>query len=267
MTEPQADALVRMDSFDEAIDFARDYLRTYFMGEVVPDDRVLMRFLVEQYPRIQGQPTLLEVGCGPNINHVLPAVPYVSRIHMCDLREDNLEEIRKWREGAAGAHDWTNFTTFVLRHEGATVAPGAVAARERYLRERIDRVFVWDLRRDPPVLQGETYAAVASFYAMEQASRSMAEWRAMFRRVCQLVAPGGWLFSCAVGESDHYTLYDARGTALRYAILPLKPSDFESALAENDFPVHESVVRLEMLTGEEIGGLNGVILVAARKAV
>src|SRR5689334_6614439 len=69
--------------------------------------------------RSHGRPELLEVGCGSVVHHVLPAVPYVSAIDMCDFRDDNLEEIHKWRDDDEAAHDWRRATKFVLQQEQA----------------------------------------------------------------------------------------------------------------------------------------------------
>lgn len=111
---------IEINDFDNAIDFAANYLRTYFCDEPVPDDQVLMRFLAQEYRKLDGLPVLLEVGCGPVINHVLSAVPFVSEIHMADYRSDNLQAISDWITNASDAHNWHRFTRFALEVEGQT---------------------------------------------------------------------------------------------------------------------------------------------------
>ena len=251
-----------IESFDAAPDYAANYLRTFFRGDPPPDERAVMRFLAREYAQLRGE-ALLEVGCGPVVTHVLSAAPHVSRIDLADLREDNLEEIRKWRDRAPGAHSWSRFTRFALQAEGQEASPAGIEAREEELRAKLRDVRTCDLRREHPLGERRRHAAVACFYTTEQASRTRAEWTGVFANLAGLVAPGGRLFCCAIGHTDHYVLYDAAGRSQRYPVPRLTPEDFTAALAENGFDRNQSGVTYEPLSGQESEGVVGVILVSA----
>ena len=259
---------IHVDDFAKAKNYAADYLRTYYSGEPTPDDQALLRFLVREFPRIKahGQPPLLEVGCGPVVNHLLPAVPYVSTIQMCDFRDDNLEEVRKWRDNQPGAHDWRRFTRFVLELEQTDASTTAIENREQGLRGLIGTIASCDLRRELPLGTSEQHPVVACFYTTEQASSSRDEWLSVFRNLCGLVALGGFLLTCSVADTDHYIVYDREGQPVRYSTPRLFPEDFQQALIDNGFVANESVVEYQPLVGQENEGLFGVILAAAKKS-
>lgn len=253
------------EDFSGTHSYARDYLRTFFLHDPVPDEQVVMRFLAEEYAKLDGQPALLEIGCGPIVNHVLSAVPSVSEIHMADLRDDNLEEIRKWKKGDPDAHSWVRFTRFALEVEGRDATDEAVEKREREARQKITRISTCDLRRPHPLGQPAQYPVVCCFYTTEQASRDRDEWAEVFANLAGLVAPGGKLFCCAIGHTDHYVLYGEDGTAYRYAVPELTAEDFAVELDRLGFDLGQREVRYEPLSGQENEGVYGVILVAATR--
>ena len=256
---------IRVDDFDHAQNFTDNYLRTFFLGEPVPDDQALMQFLAQEYKKIHGAPQLLEVGCGPVINHVLSAVPYVSEIHMADYRQDNLDAIRRWKEKDQAGHNWNRFTRFALQVEECDASGEAIQFREEQLRSLIKRLMFCDLRSSEPLGLPVEYPAVSCFYTTEQASRDHDEWRQVFKNLSGLVAPAGNLLACAVGFTDHYVIYDPLGRSHIYSIPRLYPEDFERALMENDFDAGASSVRYQPLEGQESEGVVGVILVSGVK--
>jgi hypothetical protein len=260
---------MQIDDFNQAENYAADYLRTYYSGDVTPDDRALLAFLVRELPRLAaiGRPEMLEVGCGPVVHHMLPAVPYVSAIDMCDFREDNIREVDRWRDNEPAAHDWRRWTRLVLELEQHGIGEEASVHREAALRSLIRSTTLCDLRRDYPLAPPRRYyPAVACFYTTEQASSNREQWRDVFRNLCGLVAPGGHLFACSVADTDHYIVYDHQHRSVCYSIPRLFPDDYRQALLDNDFLAGESVVEYQPLAGQEAEGVFGVILVAARKA-
>jgi hypothetical protein len=257
--------VIKTEQFEAVERFAEDYLRTFFMGEPTPDDQALIRFLIREYQVLGGKHPLLEIGCGPVVNHVLPAVPYVTEIHMADLREDNLEQVWKWVQRDPAAHDWYRFTRFTLIEEGHEPTAQALANREEQLRQLITSVSRCDLRKKYPMGEPRTYPAVACFYTTEQASANLAEWREVYRNLCSLVAPGGYFFNCAVGNTDHCILYDREGRPWRYQLPVLETHHFVTALEENGFDKNHSKVVYQSFAGQESEGVFAVILVSAKK--
>jgi hypothetical protein len=253
--------------------FSRDYLRTFYSDGPTPDELAVFDFLVRHYPRMGSSRAMIEVGCGPAVHHVLPAVPYVSEIHMADFLEENLEHVLAWREGRSDAHDWQAFTRLTLTLEGRSAAEGEVALREGELRKRMTAFLRCDLRGDPPLGQHVSYAVVGCFYCTEVvgcsdlASASKDEWRRVLRRVTDLVAPGGHLFLSALKESRFYALYSADGTTRRLPTTFLTEQDFHETLPGFGFDMRETIIESRDFSGQEAEGLHGVILVAGRKRV
>ncbi len=258
---------IQITSFDSAPDYASNYLRTFFMGDPVPDVQALMGFLAGEYKKIEGVPTILEIGCGPIINQIVSAVPFVSSIHMADYRQDNLDQIRKWMDKDPQAHSWGRYTRYALMCEGIIPTERSIRDREEETRRKIQQLSLCDLRKEYPFGIPLQYQAVSCFYTTEQASTNLEEWRSVYRNLAALVAPGGRLFNCAVGHTDHYVLYDSSGATHYYPVPRLSEKDFEQALRENDFDMSKSVVRYQSLSGQESEGVYGVILVSAVKSI
>ena len=143
-------ATAQDDLFDyrQTRDFARTYLRTYYAGEPTADERPLSRFLTAEAPRLPPG-RFLELGCGPTVHRLLPLAPHVAELHVRDYLDENLDEVRAWRDAAPEAHDWRRFTRAALRDAGLPADDAAVAARERLVRQRLVGVERCDLlRRD-----------------------------------------------------------------------------------------------------------------------
>lgn len=264
MTEHHSPQII--NDFDSAEDYAVDYLRTYFMGEPTPDDQALISFLTERYSLLKGKPVLLEIGCGPVVNHILSAAPYVSEIHMADYRSDSLQQIQKWLDEAPDAHDWHRFTRYVLKLEGVIdISNEDVRKRELLLRASITKLLRCDIRQAKPLGYAKRYAAVACFYTTEQASSTIEEWHSVMRNLASLVEPGGDLFTCAMGNCEYYILYDGKGNPKKYPVPRLAEDDFRKALSDSGFDPENMLIRYQKLEGQESEGVFGVILVHARK--
>ncbi len=243
-------------NFDSAEDYAADYLRTYFMQEPTPDEEVVMAFIAERYKLLKGRPTLLEIGCGPIITHILPAVPYVSKVHLADYRPDNLIEIQKWIDRGEGAHNWNIFTRYVLNLEGIlSPSQEQIDERENCLKSCIEKLTICDVRNKQPLNMPITFPAVACFYTTEQASSTMTEWQEVMKNITSLVSPGGDLFMCAMGECDHYILYDKDNKPKKYSVPKLTVKDFEEAFLAAGFPADSMVVKYQKHRGQTLFSL------------
>jgi hypothetical protein len=256
---------------DAITDFSRDYLFTFYSQGPTPDELAVFDFLIRHYPKIESQPCMIEIGCGPAIHHALPAVPFVSEIHMADYLNQNLEHVRAWKAGRPDAHNWHRFTALTLRLEGRKFGKREVLLRERELRRKITSVFLCDLRRDPPLGYAMQYPVVGSFYCTEVVGCTRVtaptkdEWQTVMRRLAGLVAPGGHLFLSAIRGSRRYALYSPDGKTRHLPATFLTEQDFYDALPVLGFDMRATVIEGRDLTGQEKEGLHGVILVAGKK--
>ena len=251
--------------FRDVDNFARDYLATYYCQPPAPDEQVVLSFLAEHYRKIACQPCAIEIGCGPTVHHALPLAPYVSEIHMADYLPENLEEVKQWRDGHPDAHRWQEYTTLTLSLEGLPAGPADVEKRERDVRRKMTRFLVCDLKSDLPLGARHNYSAVCSFYCGENIGITPEEWFNVMRRLADLTRPGGYLFLSALRETTFYSVRSAGGSSRRLPSVYLTESDFARVLPQLGFDASDMVIDSRRLSGQENDGVNGVILVAARK--
>lgn len=184
---------------------ADDYLREYY-SRVEVEEELTIEFLVRQCARIPARSVVLEFGSGPTIHHALPLSRRAAEIHVADLLPSNLEAIRRWQVAHPRAHDWSEFTRYVLRHEGIEQPTHAdVQSRETLTREVITRRFLADARHALPLgLHGRRYQCVVTCYCADSATADKLEWRRYMRNIANLVAPGGRLVVAALRNCTSY---------------------------------------------------------------
>lgn len=269
MSQQESAALLRPDrgvfDFNVVDNFAADYLTTYYCQPPTQDEQAVLAFLSRQYPKIPAQPCAIEIGCGPTVHHVLPLAPFVSEIHMADYLADNLELVRRWRDGERGAHSWHRYTSLALALEGRSPSAANVQQREADTRRKITRLLACDLKSETPLGMIRQYPVVGSFYCAENIGITRDEWARMMRRLADLVAPGGYLFLSALRETTFYVVQTSDGITRQLPCASLTEDDFAGLLPALGFDPRQSVVESQRLTGQEGEGVNGVILVAARK--
>ncbi|RYZ85057.1 MAG: hypothetical protein EOP04_16780, partial [Proteobacteria bacterium] len=94
-----------------------EYLREYY-GEVQPDERFAVEFLVEALSRLHPVPIALEFGCGPTVHHALAMAPIANEIHLADFLKSNQAEVEKWLHKDSAAFNWDHFGKETLELEG-----------------------------------------------------------------------------------------------------------------------------------------------------
>jgi hypothetical protein len=252
--------------FNVVANFSRNYLATYYCQPPTTDEQTVLSFLARHYPRIAGQPCAIEIGCGPTVHHVLPLAPYVSEIHMADYLRDNLEQVGLWRDAAPNAHRWHHYTALALRLQGVESTAEAVMQREDDVRRKMTTLLRCDLKSERPLEITRQYAAVGCFYVAENIGIAKDEWVRVMQRVAALTASGGHLFLSALRETNYYVVRQPDGATQRYPSAFLTERDFKELLPTLGFDPNEIVVESSDVSGQENEGVNGVILVAAKKA-
>jgi hypothetical protein len=250
--------------FGTVSNFARNYLTTYYVQDPSDDERTILSFLVNHLRNLEPVSAVIEIGCGPTLHHVLPLVPYASEIHMAEYLEDNLEQIRLWKENHPDAHNWNHYTSLVLSLEGRSPTPEKIESREDELRQKIASIQHCDLKSDIPLGEERQYPIVCSFYTAEQISNQKSEWQQVMRRLGNLVAPGGYLFLSSVAEGDYYRIY-SQGKTEEIPLTYLTPNDFREILPELGFKTESLVIESHDLKDLSEEGLSKIMLVAAQK--
>ena len=250
-----------MFDFRHAASFAPRYLDTFYRNApATNDEREVLGFVVQQLRSIQTGGTLLEVGCGPTLHHILPFVPHFSRIHMADYLPDNLEEIERWRTSAPGAMDWSEYSRLVLTLEGSDTGVAAVREREAEARQRLHALMRCDLK-EPQILGVDaTYPAVGAFYCTEEVGISIPAWERVMANLSRVVARGGRLFLACLADTDGYLVGDTI-----YPCARITGEDVRRVLQDLGFDMARSTVRAQAIAGQEREGVVGVILASAEK--
>jgi hypothetical protein len=191
------------DPFDQWV--PADYLREYY-SEVQQDEKHTIRYFVEQIRTARPGP-LLCFGCGPAVHHVFLAAQHATEITMADYLPRNLQAVDDWRQGVAGAHDWSEFVRYTLECEGIVV-PDDTQVRERMdeTRRKIVRLLPADAALADPLgrsFRGR-FATVVSAYCADSATGDKAVWRTYSRNIASLVEPGGLFLVAALHRCRQY---------------------------------------------------------------
>jgi hypothetical protein len=254
----ETDDIVR---YEDVHGFASDYLATYYSGDITDDERTVLRFLVENFPKVGHVKSILEVGCGPTVHHMIPAVPYTDSIVMSDFLQENLDSVMDWVSEREQAHDWTKLTEFVLELEGIAVCRETTVGRENQLRAKIKSVERCNLRSEAPLATKKLFPVVCCFYTTETVSVDLQQWREVMKHLASLVEPGGMLFMSALKQSTFYSLSPTRSLPTAC----LSESEFAEVLPVLGFKPSETIIKSRMLPDQEKEGLKGVLLICARK--
>ncbi len=250
--------------FKTAPSFAVPYLRTYYCQPPTIDETVLSKFIIEERHRLSGRGRFIEIGCGPTLHHAPLFAPVVSEIHMADYLEENLAQVRLWRDGAKEAHDWSAYTRLTLRHEEIEPTEENVQIRERLVRTKITRIATCDLMRETPASEQGQYEAVGAFYVAEEVGISDTEWRRVMKRITDYLAPGGTLFMAALAGMDGYHVKSPGGEDLMYPCARVTKEGMASVLAELGFPTSKTRIHAEDIDHPDCGVAATLVVAATR---
>jgi len=244
--------------------FPSRYLKTYFQ-KVEQDELEVARFLVREYKKIKDKPIFLDLGCGPTVHHVLPVVPYVSRIEIADYLSDNLDEIEVWKNKKENMHDWTFFTKKILELEGKMPSKEAVDEREKKLRGLVNKIGHCDLLNKKPLGYSKKYEAVGCFFCAEEVATTQQGWEWAMENISSLVADGGYLFLSALRNTDHYSIRTHNGEMQKLPTAFVKEEYFYELLPKLGFDMQETVIEVAETPEQKQYGINSVILLSAKK--
>jgi hypothetical protein len=241
-----------LSAFDPAAFSARMYNQSYF-STVMQDERALLSWLAtsavahltdtDTNLRRTGRRSLLDVGSGPTIHHMLSLCREADEIVVSDYLAENLAEIQLWLDGGDDAHDWTAFTRDILAAEGTMPTRSRIRKRESLLRLRVKKLASIDLRSPRPLcsampreasIEQPHFDVVTSFYCADSATPCMEEFHSMIANLATLIAPGGSFIGSFLGGCRAYSV----GTRW----LPsanLDANDIASALGQSGMIVNE----------------------------
>lgn len=139
---------------------------------------------------------VLEFGGGPCIHTLISAAPYVSDITFADYAEDNLQEIRLWRDNDPSSFNWSPFFEYIVKElEGSSAVDAASSNRKKLLRDRITSIIPCDIKQDNPLLTTATqslYDIISCSLTIVTTSESLDEYKTNVEKLLRLLKPGGF---------------------------------------------------------------------------
>jgi hypothetical protein len=184
----------------------KDYLSNYY-SVVQADEQRTISFFVEATKKLQAGESVLFFGVGPTLHHVFLVADKASEIHLGDLLRANLQEIERWIERKADAHDWRPFVDYTLACEARTPPTAKeISQREDLTRAKITKLLELDVRSPAPLGQAEVrlYDTVISAYCADSATDDRETWATYMERILGLVRPGGTFITAALRRSSGY---------------------------------------------------------------
>ncbi|MAE68374.1 hypothetical protein CL635_01010 [bacterium] len=245
-------------------DFARRYLETYFKS-IDEDERRICTFLAEEYAKLVGNPEMIDIGCGPCIQHVLSATPYVSSIQLADYLDGNLDELRNWIQSQETAFDWTHFTEFILQLESADSSAKAIAHRESTLRSKVVNIRHANVLDESVIGEDKQFGAVGFFYCAEAAAKTKPEWQKTIANVARLVEPGGRMFIASCRNTNFYTVKTDDGKDEVIPTASVNEDDFAALLPNIGFSLERSRIEVVNVGMGADHGIEDILLLSLQK--
>lgn len=216
------------------------YLREYFLPDV--DGEPAVKFIVEESRRLQGQPVVVDIGCGPTVCYWSALAPHVSGIYVADYLNINLAYVRKWVNSEPGMYDWSSYSRFLLEYEGGrNFGAGEILARENLSRSKVLDYLHCDITTaDPlgPVFRGQ-YNGLLSVYCADSITDDKLKWRIYMQNIFSLLRSGGLFIGAAMHKCRHYDV----GRRV-YPAANLSETDFIDLMCDSGFDTRS--IRVEV---------------------
>lgn len=183
---------------------ARSYLEARFAGPNEFRSEFYLKNFHEFYQRFHTEwdaktARLLEFGGGPCIHTLISAAPYVSEIVFADYAEDNLKEVKLWRDSDRTSFDWSSFFKYVVKElEGQSDFSAAAVDRESVLRSRVTSIIPCDIWQDDPIASGaggesqQLFDIVSCSLTIVTTSKTLDEYKGNLRKLMNLLKPRGF---------------------------------------------------------------------------
>jgi len=243
---------------------AEKYYSFYYRDSIVQDELITLRYCIDYLRPFEGGfEHALDYGCGPTLHNAIAVTPHVERLDMADWVPDNLQSIRRWRDGGDGSSSWQHFTRYILGCEGVPdAAVTVVAERERLARSRIDALLRSDAREPQPLGPGRTgyYDLLVSGYCLDCISNDRRVWLDAMRHVLSTLRPGGTLVLNALWRCRSYQVHERW-----YPAADVDVDDLYACLKANGFAPASLDIQAHAYPHQEACGYPGILIASGRK--
>lgn len=246
----------------------REYLKEYY-SKVGLENSSLLEFFAKVYKEdVVSDSTMLEFGGGPTVYPLISAAPKVGAIHFSDYLEENLKEVRLWKNRGKKAFNWDTFLKKVLALEGIKkISHTDIKERENLMRRKIKKITHCDaFNKDPMGKEYRNYYDVINTnFVTESITSSKKTWEKLVSNICSMLKKDGVLVMTAIKGAKYYRIGDKR-----FPAVPVTEDDLIRVLTRLGFQETSFVlysVPAEVMDEELKGytGYNGFIFLKAKK--
>ncbi|CAH2320153.1 nicotinamide N-methyltransferase-like [Pelobates cultripes] len=244
---------------------SKDYYDSYYssnQGALLGEwtDFVLRNFhQIFSSGNVKGN-TLIDIGAGPTIYHLLSACEVFTNIITSDFLEQNLTELKKWLKKESNMLDWTPCVKFVCDLEGKSVN---LAEKEEKLCKTVTQVLKCDVLKKNPFepLVLPPADCLISCLCLEAACKDVASYCNTLKSLKDLLKPGGHVIIQSALNTTFYYVGEKK-----FYCLSITKKDIEKAFVEAGY----EIVNLEVKQREDkskldISDYDSIYCVHARK--
>ncbi|XP_053545830.1 nicotinamide N-methyltransferase-like [Bombina bombina] len=204
--------------------------------------------------------TLIDIGAGSSIYHLLSACEVFKNIITSDYLPQNLTEIKKWLKNDPRAFDWSSAVKWVCEMEGNS---DNCQKKEEKLRQTVKRVIKCDVFKKNPLEPHVVPPAdcLLSCLCLEAACNDLETFYSALKNLRTLIKPGGHMVLMSGLNATFYYVGD-----MKFSALSMTKEYLEKALIETGYQIEKIEVapRLKQL-GKDVADFQGFYYVHARK--
>ncbi len=185
-----------------------------------PNPQIYSQFLLRQIIKFCQDKKLspnslrvLDYGSGPAPVLAMGFSSIAREIVLAEYEEGHRDYIKKWLSNSPGCHDWSFNVKYIAELEGT---PHESELSERAMKEKMAAVVQCDITVDSFISEGYEgpYDIVLSSLCMENACKSIEDYRAAMKKLVSLVNKEGYLFLFSTirenSEVGFYTVNNKR---------------------------------------------------------
>ncbi|XP_040181995.1 nicotinamide N-methyltransferase-like [Rana temporaria] len=202
--------------------------------------------------------SLIEIGAGPTICHILSACENFKQIYLTDYLERNLQEIEKWIKGDKEAFDWSPHLKCVcdLENHRSTEEEKAEKIRRKVSLMKCDVTKANPL--EPNSLPLTDCVIVAA--CLICACKTVEEFKTALKNIVSLIRPGGHLIVNDYLGASYYLVGKAK-----FSVLSLDENILREAVTESGCEIQEFATFTDLQFPDEVFNCNVSFCLQARK--
>ncbi|XP_072282677.1 nicotinamide N-methyltransferase-like [Pyxicephalus adspersus] len=250
-------------AYDKDFD-SRKYLDMFYgvdpqTQEIDKESVFLLKFLKNVFSsgHVQGD-SLVEIGAGPSIHHILSACENFKKIYLTDYFEGNLQEIEKWLKGDREAFDWTPYLKFVCYIENHRSSEEEKAEK---IRSKVS-LMKCDVTKANPLQPNSLPHADCVIIAgcLICACKKTEDFKTAIKNIVSLIRPGGHLIISDYLGATYYMVGEAK-----FQLLSLDENIVREAVAESECEIEEFTMFTDFTIPEKVFDCKNVFCLLARK--